>query len=75
MIRYLMDFGVPVRNKGFYAGVEIAPAGSVTTVKIGSTADSDSFCQLPEMIDVEHARELEQLTPEQAVDRVDDRPK
>ena len=72
MIRYLMNYGAPVRNSCFYENVDIAPAGSLITINIGSGVSFGSFCELPEMIDKIKSEQLGRLTPDQAVDRLDE---
>ncbi len=72
IIRYLMDFGAPVRDSGFYANIDIVPPGTVTVINPGTSPEQASFCQIPDMFDAEHAARLERLTPNQAVDRIDE---
>lgn len=72
MTRYLMNFGAPIRNAGFYANVEIVPPGSVIRLDIGSEPQFESFGSLPDMISSSLSDELESLSKEQVVDRVDE---
>jgi asparagine synthetase B (glutamine-hydrolysing) len=71
IIRYLMDFGAPTRDGGFYSNIDIVPPGTVTTVRPGQATVQASFCQVADMFDAQQADELKRLTPAQAVDRVD----
>lgn len=72
VIRYLMNYGAPVRNSSIYENVDIAPAGSAITIEVGSAPKEGSFCELPDMYDRELAERLDRLTPKQAVDHVDE---
>ena len=72
MIRYLMNFGAPVRGYGFFDNIEIVPAGSVIELEVGSRAQTNTFADLPRMIQRSKTDELMELTKKQAVDRVDE---
>ncbi len=72
VIRYLMNFGAPVRNWGFFDNIEIVPPGSVIKWQLGSLPKKEQFIDLPSMIDRGKVEELEHLSSEQVVDRVDE---
>ena len=67
-----MNYGSPVRNSCFFKNVDIVPAGSIVTIKIGSQPRFEQFIDLPEMLDSSKAEELEGFTKEQIVDHVDE---
>jgi len=66
-----MNYGSPVRNSCFFGNIDIVPAGSIVTIKIGSQPRFEQFIELPEMLDSSKAEELEGFTKEQIVDHVD----
>ena len=72
MIRYLMNFGAPIRNHGFYDNVEIVPPGTVIRLKIGSPPKIEQFVDLPRMLHCSKVEMLEKLSSEQAIDLVDE---
>jgi asparagine synthase (glutamine-hydrolysing) len=72
MIRHLMNYGVPVRNSGFFDDVEMVPPGSVITIDAGREPKTESFASLPDMLDANKAEFLNGLNPKQAVDHVDE---
>lgn len=43
MIRYLMNYGAPIHDKGFYENIDIVPAGSVITINMGSEPQFSKF--------------------------------
>ena len=72
MIRYLMNFGAPIRDKGFYQNIDIVPAGSVITIKNGQIEKFDKFADVLNMISRDKTEELNGMSKEQAVDLVDE---
>lgn len=71
MIRYLMNYGAPIRNSGFYENIDIVPAGSVITVDIGSTPRFEKFADVLNMVNRDTTEKLNCMSKEQAVDHVD----
>lgn len=71
MIRYLMHIGQPMRGSCFYEDVTIIPPGSLVRMKLGGTPRTESYCELPDMVDTEQSEELSRLGDEQVVDRID----
>ena len=72
MTRYLMNFGAPVRNSGFYENIEIVPAGSVVTIDTGSPPRFEKFADVLNMVNRDTAEELNSMSKKQAVDHVDE---
>ena len=72
MTRYLMNFGAPVRNSGFYENIEIVPAGSVVTIDTGSPPRFEKFADVLNMVNRDTAEELNSMNKKQAVDHVDE---
>ena len=72
MTRYLMNFGAPVRNSGFYENIEIVPAGSVVTIDTGSPPRFDKFADVLDMVNRDTAEALNSMSKKQAVDHVDE---
>lgn len=72
MVRYLMQFGQPVRGSCFFENVTIVPPGSLVRLKIGEAPQFSRYGDLTDMADPERAEELEGLSAEQVVDRVDE---
>jgi len=72
MIRYLMNFGAPVRNSGFYENIDIVPAGSLVTIDMGSPPRFEKFADVLNMLNRDMAEELNNMNKEQAVDHVDE---
>ncbi len=71
-IRYLMNYGVPIRERGFFDDVEMLTPGTVVTVERGCDVERATFADLPGMLDPAAREELGRLSPDQAVDRVDE---
>ncbi|WP_299616433.1 asparagine synthase (glutamine-hydrolyzing) [Pelagibius sp.] len=72
MIRYLMQFGQPVRDKCLFENVTIVPPGALIRIKVGETPRFSNHCDLTEMIDPGKAEELARLSDEQVIDRADE---
>ena len=72
MTRYLMNFGAPVRNNGFYDNIIIVPAGSVITIDRDLTTHFNKFADVLDMVSPDKTEELNRLNKEQIVDLVDE---
>lgn len=71
ILRYLMTAAAPVRHTGYFADITIVPPGSAITVRPGAEPVMETFIDLPGMIDRDLNAELEGLSAEQMIDRVD----
>jgi asparagine synthase (glutamine-hydrolysing) len=71
VIRYLMSYGAPVRNRGFFDDVEIVPPGALITIERGSPPRVTTFADLPGMVDRATFDELDGMRSDEIVDRVD----
>lgn len=72
LISYLIGVTQPTRNKGFFESIEILPPGSVVKLDVGASPTTEKYMDLTDMIDRARSEELEGLTKEQIVDRVDE---
>jgi len=72
IVSELMGFDEPVRNRSVFEGVQIVPPGSLVSLEIGSSPQIEQFSDLSYMIDRAESQDLEALTDEQAVDRLDE---
>lgn len=72
IVSELMGFDEPVRNRSVFEGVQIVPPGALVSLEIGASARIGQFSDLSDMIDRAESQDLESLTDEQAVDRLDE---
>jgi asparagine synthase (glutamine-hydrolysing) len=72
MIRYLMNYGAPVRDKGFYENIDIVPAGSVVIINTGSAPKTSRFADVLDMVSQDHTDALDDMNKTQIVDHVDE---
>ncbi len=72
MIRYLMNAGAPIRDKGFYENIDIVPAGSVVTITAGAPPEYSKFADVLDSVNRDKIEELEGLSNKQIIDLVDE---
>jgi asparagine synthase (glutamine-hydrolysing) len=72
MTRYLMDYGAPTQNEGFFERVEMVPPGSLISIEVGAPPTSTRFAELGDHVSADKMEHFRSLSPEQAIDHVDD---
>ncbi|MEO5701557.1 MAG: asparagine synthase (glutamine-hydrolyzing) [Casimicrobiaceae bacterium] len=69
---YLLGFGAPTKGATFYRGVRILTPGTFLEHRTGESRPAERFFALPDFWDPERCDALRALSPEDAVDRLEE---